>query len=481
MIRQARFYSVFAIVMIWAGALRAHDGLPQFADLVDRNAPAVVNISTKQHIAQRKPNMQIPNLPEDSPFHEFFRHFFNNPEDGEESPFGHFDARSLGSGFIISEDGYVLTNAHVVDDADEIVVRLNDRREFTATVVGIDKRSDVAVLKIDARGLPTVKVGDDATLRTGDWVLAIGSPFGFEHTVTKGIVSAKGRNLPSENYVPFIQTDVPINVGNSGGPLFDLDGKVVGINSQIYSRNGGFMGLSFAIPISIAMNVADQLRTTGHVSRGWLGVLIQDVDRELARSFGMDHPHGALVAQILDDSPARDSELRVGDVILEFNGRKVGNSAALPPLVGAAPVDKNATVLVLRDNRSREVQVRIGALPNEDQTQLSSRDSRKDETPREQPSDRLGLVIEPLDDAKRRNPEIEANHGVVVVKVTPESAADSAGLRRGDVIVMIDGRRVDSLSDAESAINDLKADRSVAVLVERAGSPMFIAVRVPRA
>ena len=265
--------------------------LPDFTQLVADSAPAVVNISTTQkRTASSRPQLpkglEIPDLPENSPFNEFFRRFFGEGEIEE------FDAQSLGSGFIISSDGYVISNNHVVKDADEIIVRLTDRREFRAEVVGTDERSDIAVLKIDASDLPTVKLGTESELKVGEWVLAIGSPFGFDHSVTAGIVSAIGRSLPRENYVPFIQTDVAINPGNSGGPLFNLDGEVVGVNSQIFSRTGGFMGLSFAIPIKVAINVADQLRDKGRVSRGWLGVLIQDVTRELAESFAMDSPGG---------------------------------------------------------------------------------------------------------------------------------------------------------------------------------------------
>ena len=271
--------------------------LPDFTELVERNRAAVVNISTTQRrtAPSSRPRMprgfEIPDLPEDSPFREFFRRFFGEGEMEE------FDAQSLGSGFIISSDGFIISNNHVVRNADEVIVRLNDRREYKAKVVGTDEPSDVALLKIDAEGLPVVRLGTGYELKVGEWVLAIGSPFGFDYSVTAGIVSAKGRSLPRENYVPFIQTDVAINPGNSGGPLFNLEGEVVGVNSQIFSRTGGFMGLSFAIPIDVAMDVAEQLRESGRVSRGWLGVLIQDVTRELAESFGMAKPTGSACRQ----------------------------------------------------------------------------------------------------------------------------------------------------------------------------------------
>ena len=291
---------LIAVSLCLASAAQAR-ALPDFTGLVEQNSPAVVNISTTQKVRSPHPGssgQDRPDLPEGTPFDDFFRRFFGNPDEGNVPD---FDAKSLGSGFIISPDGYILTNSHVIDDADKIVVRLSDRREFEAKVIGSDKRSDVALLKINASSLPVVKVGDSDKLKAGEWVLAIGSPFGFDHSVTAGIVSAKGRNLPSENYVPFIQTDVAINPGNSGGPLFNMDGEVVGINSQIYSRTGGFMGLSFAIPINTTMNVVTQLKTKGYVSRGWLGILIQDVTQELAESFNMKKPTGALVARVLPE------------------------------------------------------------------------------------------------------------------------------------------------------------------------------------
>ena len=285
--------------------------LPDFTELAAQNAPSVVNISTKQKNSLGKQFKNIPEMPKDSPLGDLFEHFFGAPFNFEQMPDELFNTESLGSGFVISEDGYILTNHHVVNEAEEIIVRFSDRREYVATLIGSDKATDVALIKIEATGLPVVRMGKGNELKVGEWVLAIGSPFGFDHSVTAGIVSAKGRSLPTENYVPFIQTDVAINPGNSGGPLFNLDGEVVGINSQIYSRTGGFMGLSFAIPIEVAMNVADQLRNTGRVSRGWLGVLIQDVTRELAESFGMEQPSGALVARVMPDSPAEKAGVKL--------------------------------------------------------------------------------------------------------------------------------------------------------------------------
>ncbi|MBZ0172977.1 MAG: Do family serine endopeptidase, partial [Phycisphaerales bacterium] len=336
-------FSAVVLCLLAAAPARARD-LPDFADLAERASPAVVNIGTTLKRGTQPPGlppgMQIPDLPEDSPLYEFFRRFF-----GEGGDPGNFEPRSsLGSGFIISADGYIISNYHVVKDADEIVVRLSDRREFVAQLIGSDERSDLAVLKVEAADLPTVKIGDSSKLRVGEWVLAIGSPFGFEYSVTAGIVSAKGRSLPNENYVPFIQTDVAINPGNSGGPLFNLAGEVVGVNSQIFSRTGGFMGLSFAIPMEVAYNVYEQLRESGTVTRGWLGVLIQDVTRDLAESFGMAKPHGALVSKVVPDSPADKAGLQAGDIVIAFADTTIETSADLPPLVGNTRIGNDISI-----------------------------------------------------------------------------------------------------------------------------------------
>jgi serine protease Do len=328
--------------------------LPDFIPLVEDNAAAVVNISTtlkKSELGGKGPHgFKMPDIPENSPFYEFFKKFFGEIPEGM-APFEH--RSSLGSGFIISRDGFVITNNHVVKEADEIIVRLNDRREFIAELIGTDERSDIAVLKVDATELPSVKLGNSTNLKVGEWVLAIGSPFGFDHSVTAGIISAMGRSLPNENYIPFIQTDVAINPGNSGGPLFNLKGEVIGVNSQIYSRTGGFMGLSFAVPINVVTNVYQQLRDQGHVSRGWLGVLIQDVTRELAESFGMERPHGALIAKVLPDSPAAAAGLEVGDVVIRFDGDEVSFSSDLPPMVGNSIIGNAVPVDIIRRGKNR--------------------------------------------------------------------------------------------------------------------------------
>ena len=351
----------FAIVVTLAvNSASARYNLPDFTELVEEHADAVVNISTSKQTEVRRglpPGMDIPELPEGSPFGDLFERFFGE-HGGKGEEF--FNSRSLGSGFIISQDGYVITNHHVVKGADEIIVKLSDRRQLVAEIIGSDPRSDIALLKLEGNDFPSVKLGDSDAIKVGQWVLAIGSPFGFDASVTAGIVSAKGRSLPSENYVPFIQTDVAINPGNSGGPLFDLDGNVVGINSQIYTRSGGFMGLSFAIPIEDAMDVVEQLKTSGYVSRGWLGVYIQEVTRELAESFGMEKPTGALVAKILEDSPAQDTDIQVGDIILDYNGKEVKNSASLPPMVGRTRVGEVVKLKIMRDGKTKSVKLKIG-------------------------------------------------------------------------------------------------------------------------
>ncbi|MCF6282986.1 MAG: Do family serine endopeptidase [Candidatus Polarisedimenticolaceae bacterium] len=457
---------VFALVLQSAVAA----SLPDFTVLVEEQGKTVVNISTKQHIINRQlQRYDLPEIPENSPFGELFRHFFGTPGG---MPDQAYETTSLGSGFIISDDGYIMTNHHVVAEADEIIVRTSDRREYLATVIGSDKRSDVALIKIDAENLPVAEFGDAEALKVGEWVLAIGSPFGFEQSVTAGIVSAKRRALPRENYVPFIQTDVAINPGNSGGPLFNLAGQVVGINSQIYSRTGGFMGLSFAIPINVAKDVADQLKSKGRVTRGWLGVLIQDVTRELAESFGMSQPRGALVARVLPDSPAADAKLLPGDVVLKFDGKEVPNSAALPPLVGMARVDRPAEVVILRNGIEMTTHVTIGELPQEDD-QILTQSLKKEPT-----AGRLGMVVMPLNDELREQIQVQAGHGVMVEAVK-KGAAAKAGVEAGDVILMIDSQQVTSVEQFASLVEALPVGKSVAVLLQRRSGPIFLAIKVP--
>jgi serine protease Do len=458
----------FIVVLMLSVPLMVQAALPEFTKIVEQAKDSVVNISTKTK-ARKSSSAEmpgIPDLPEGSPFGELFEKFFNHENPGERRR----EAQSLGSGFIISEDGYILTNHHVIAGADEVIVRLSNREEYVASIVGSDEASDIALIKVDATGLPVLKFGDSDSLKVGEWVLAIGSPFGFDHSVTAGIVSAKGRSLPTDNYVPFIQTDVAINPGNSGGPLFNLDGEVVGINSQIYSRTGGFMGLSFAIPIEMAVDVASQIRETGSVSRGWLGVLIQEVTRELAESFGMDNPRGALVAKVLDSSPAADAGLQVGDVIVEFNGKEVMRSSSLPPLVGRAAVGKDADVTIIRDRSREQIKVMIAELPT--MTQASYTPEEEDKP---QENTALGMSVTELSKSVQKKLKVQA--GVEVTDVDEVGSARDAGIQKGDVITMIDNQGVTSVDDFEAIIDGLKADKSVALLVQRRSGPVFLAIR----
>jgi serine protease Do len=447
--------------------------LPGFTELIKETAPAVVNISTTQKVqsgmSQLPEGFEVPDFPEDSPFGELFKYFFEHGGEGVEPDMR--DAKSLGSGSIISADGYIMTNYHVIKDADEIIVRLNDRRELRAEVIGADQRSDIALVKIDASDLPVVKIGKSADLEVGEWVLAIGSPFGFDYSATAGIVSAKGRSLPKENYVPFIQTDVAINPGNSGGPLFNQDGEVVGVNSQIYSRTGGYMGLSFAIPIEVAMDVAEQLKTKGRVTRGWLGVLIQDVTHDLAESFGMEHPGGALVAKVLPDSPAKAAGLQTGDVIVKFDGKDIRSSSSLPPIVGSTRVGVDVPVDVIRKSKTIPLKVRLGELPD-DLTRVSAA------KPLEEQTNRLGLGVVDLTDEQKM--ELETEHGVLVQRLA-KGAAASSGVQKGDVILSINNEPIRSVEHFQELVDDLPGGKSVALLVQRNGGPTFLAMRVPEA
>jgi serine protease Do len=464
----AVFLGMFLLVSVQA--VQANH-LPGFTELIKDASPSVVNISTTQKVQTGMPELpegfELPEMPEGSPFGELFKYFFEH--EGGESP-SYRDAKSLGSGFIISKDGYVLTNYHVIKGADEIIVRLSDRRELMAEVIGEDQRSDVALLKIEATGLPVAKIGKTSSLEVGEWVVAIGSPFGFDHSATAGIVSAKGRSLPRENYVPFIQTDVAINPGNSGGPLFNQEGEVVGMNSQIYSRTGGYMGLSFAIPIEVAMNVADQLKTSGRVSRGWLGVLIQDVTRDLAESFGMKQPRGALVAKVLPNSPAEKAGAKVGDIIVKFDGKEVVNSSNLPPIVGSSKVGVLIPVEIIRDSRRKTLKVKLGELPEDDDVQAKAKE------PASKTTNRIGVTVTELSDEDMEALEIE--QGVVVDHVT-NGAASQAGVRKGDIILSVDNTAVKSVKQFKSVIDKLPAGKSVALLVQRGGSPTFLALKIP--
>lgn len=444
--------------------------LPDFTEMVKNNGDAVVNIST----TQKAPDMQMEpdqqqQIPQDIPpeLEEFFRHFFQGPGRGYVPK----ETNSLGSGFVISKDGYILTNHHVVNNASEIVVKLKDRRELLAKLVGSDESTDVALLKVDAKDLPVVQIGAPEQLQVGEWVLAIGTPFGFEQSVTAGIVSAKGRSLPDGNYVPFIQTDVAINPGNSGGPLFNMQGQVVGINSQIYSRSGGYMGLSFAIPIDVAMNVAEQIKVKGKVSRGWLGVQIQDVTRQLAESFGMDRPHGALVAKVIPGGPAEKAGLQVGDIIVEFDGHVIETSGELPPIVGMTPVDEKATLKIIRQGDKEDLSVKVGLLPAQ-AVQLAP--SSMPETT----VNRLGLAVADLTEEQRQQLQVEKN-GVLVQKVGKGIALD-AGIQPGDVILRVQNAPVKDVADFNKIVAKLPVDKSIAMLIQRNGSPVFLAFKIDK-
>ncbi len=432
-------------------------GLPDFSALVERVGPAVVNIAVAAKAAP--PVQGPPGAPPQDPF-EFFRRFQPQPGPGpgDEGP----QRQGVGSGFIVSADGYVLTNTHVVKGAETVTVRLTDKREFEARVIGADERTDVALLKIDGRDLPAVRIGDPSRLKVGNWVAAIGSPFGFDNTVTAGIVSAKSRTLPSDAYVPFIQTDVAVNPGNSGGPLFNLAGEVVGINAQIFSRTGGYMGVSFAIPIDVAMKVREDLTAFGKVQRGRIAVTIQQVSKELAGSFGLDRPRGALVSGVEKGGPGEAAGLKPGDVILSVDGQAVEQSMDLPRMIGERRPGSSVALEVWRDGKARRVDVKLGETPGEKVAAV--------EAPAVSRAVQLGLAVRPLTAAERGR--AGGVPGLVVERA--EGAAARAGIRRGDVILAVNSEVVDSV-EALRRLVDGARDR-VAVLVQRADSRFFVPV-----
>ena len=463
---------LLAVALLWGQSLLAQASLPDFTDLVEEASPAVVNISTRQKMPERAVAGQ-PGLPDLEGLPPMFREFFERsiPQIPRNPGGRQREAQSLGSGFIISPDGYIMTNNHVVADADEIIVRLSDRSELEAKLIGADPRSDVALLKVEGKDLPVVRLGKADDLKVGEWVLAIGSPFGFDHSVTAGIVSAKGRNLPSDSYVPFIQTDVAINPGNSGGPLFNLQGEVVGINSQIFTRSGGFMGLSFAIPMEVAMQVADQLKADGKVTRGWLGVVIQEVNKDLAESFGLDKPAGALVAQVLEDGPADKGGLQVGDVILSLDGKPIVMSADLPHLVGGLKPGEKAELDVVRDGSRKKLNVTVGTLPEEGQELASSGSAQGGE----RSNNRLGVTVVELTAEQKKGLDLK---GGVVVKEVLNGHAAMIGLRPGDVITLLNNQAIDSISAFTQVAQDLPKNRSVSMRVLRQGRASFITFKL---
>jgi serine protease Do len=466
MVRKTLISVVLLIITISMNPVMARvSGLPDFTVLVEQAGPAVVNIQVTQFGERAKSNPQEGDeefRQEDIP--ELFRRFFDAPGNpNADQP----DRRGAGSGFIFEDDGYIITNHHVVDGADQIIVRLADRREFEATLIGSDPTSDIALIKIEAENLPTLEMGESASLKAGEWVAAIGSPFNFEQTVTAGIVSAKGRSNGAQQYVPFIQTDVAINRGNSGGPLLNLDGEVVGINSWILSSNGGYIGLSFSIPVEIAMNAVQQLREFGAVRRGLLGVVVGVVTRELAEAMNLDRSAGALVNDISPGGAADRAGIRPGDVILQFDGHTIETWGDLPPLVGSNPPGIKAEVLVSRDGKEKTFEVVLDALEtNEDGESLADNGGSKQ-------SNALGLEVEEITENMRRslgNPD-----GGVVIADVESNAAHRAGLRRGDVILMINNKAVDDIGDFEDTVDELPEGKAVALRILRDGASNFIA------
>lgn len=435
--------------------------LPDFSEIVVQQGPAVVNISVNGSAKGRGGLQQMPQLDPDDPFYEFFRRFQGPMPRGQEMP-----VHGQGSGFIISPEGIVLTNAHVVADADEVTVKLIDKREFKAKVLGIDKPSDVAVLKIEAKNLPVVKIGSSTNSRVGEWVVAIGSPFGFENSVTAGIVSAKSRSLPDEGYVPFLQTDVAINPGNSGGPLFNMNGEVIGINSQIYSRSGGYQGLSFAIPIDVAMKVQQQLLTHGKVSRGRIGVMIQDVNQDLAESFNLDKPRGALVSSVEKGSPAERAGIEPGDVILKFNNQPIVRSSELPPLVSEQAPGSQAQLEIWRQGKSRMMTLKLGELE-------ASAAQDQGNTPAQKSGGKLGLSVRPLSEDERST--LGTSGGLMIMGVA-SGPATQAGLRRGDVILSVNGEKVSTIEQLRTLVD--KNGKHLALQVQRGDNRMFVPIRI---
>lgn len=449
------------VVLSLAAPVAGAQKLPDFTGIVEEQGPAVVNISTTQKISAQGEG-RVPPQFEGTPFEDFFERFF-----GQRGPRQERETQSLGSGVIISSDGYIVTNAHVVKNASEIVVQLTDRRQLEAEMVGKDTTIDVALLKVDANGLPTAQMGDPQELSVGEWVVAIGSPFGFENSVTAGIVSAKGRSLPSDNYTNFIQTDVAVNPGNSGGPLFNLDGEVVGINAQIYSKSGGFMGLSFAIPIDVAMDAVDQIKEHGEVRRGWLGVYIQDVSSDLAESFGMDKPIGALVARVIEGGPAAEAGLQAGDVVIAVNGEKIRSAGDLPPKIGQLKPGSEATLTVVREGAEQQITVTVGA-----------RDERQTAEKAAGPAEVLGMKVRPVPGETRKELGLPAERGVQVVDVVG-SAAASAGVRKGDVILKLANRPVTGPDQLAELVEGLPSGKVVPMLVRRGQGALFLPIRIP--
>lgn len=465
-----KLIAVSVLLVSFAGTAFSKD-LPDFTELAEKQGASVVNISVTQVVQGNANGSAFPGMPDDEALGELFRRFGipNMPgAPGGQAPQQEFKSQSLGSGFIISADGYILTNAHVVKDADEVIVKLYDKREFKAKIIGFDRRTDVALIKIEANGLPKVTTGDPSQLKVGEWVAAIGSPFGLENTVTAGIVSAKGRALPQENFVPFIQTDVAINPGNSGGPLFNLRGEVVGINSQIYSRSGGYMGLSFAIPIDVALEISNQLKSSGKITRGWLGIGIQELTKELAESFGMKNTNGALVAGVEKGGPADKGGLEAGDVILKFDGKPILTSSDLPRAVAATKPNKEIPVEVLRKGATRTLSITIGEMPADKDEVASNKGMPKPE------ANRIGLMLKDLTPQQKK--KLNGKNGLLVMDA--QGAAAQAGLRRGDIVLGMNNSEAISVDQFNKQLAAVASGKTVALLVLRGENTLYVPVKV---
>ena len=460
-----KYKSLLFPMLLWSSLLIEARDLPNFSDLAERASPAVVNITSTREVKQRN---SYGGGFGDPRYDEFFERFFGQQPRPSMPRENTRPVVSTGSGFIISADGYLLTNNHVVEDADEITVSLGDRREYSAEIIGADPRSDVALLKIEAENLPILKIGKSKNLRVGEWVVAIGSPFQLRFSVTSGIVSAKGRSIPNgsdSTYVPFIQTDVAINPGNSGGPLFNLEGEVIGINSQIYTRSGGYMGVSFAIPIDYAMDVADQLKENGYVARGWLGVSIQEVTSELAEALGMEVPKGALISQIIADSPAENSGLKEEDVILFFDGEEIFYSADLPLTVGAIRPGSKVNAMVLRDGLKKTITVTVGELPKDPALAFN-----------ETQQNFLGLVVEDqINDGRRLYIE-----GVIVTSIDPDGLAYESGIRRGDIVYSLGRAKISNVNDFKEILSGLDQEKSTTIGISRNGNKRILSLNLSK-
>ena len=470
MLRRLFYVCLFQLLLVTGLVAKE---LPDFTELAEKQSPVVVNISS---IQKNRANPMMQGSPEDEQMQEFFKRFGipvppgMPPQNGRgQQATPEKQVYATGSGFIVTPDGYILTNAHVVKDADEVMVKLNDKREFKAKVIGIDLRTDVAVLKVNATNLPKVNIGNPDTIKVGEWVAAIGAPFGLENTMTVGIVSAKGRALPQENFVPFIQTDVAINPGNSGGPLFNLKGEVIGINSQIYSRTGGYMGLSFAIPINVAMDVMNQLKANGKVIRGWLGIAIQEVTKELSESFGMKNTNGALVAGIEKGSPAEKGGLLPGDVITKFDGKVIESSSDLPKAVGNTKPSKTVVAEVFRKGSLKTLNLTVGEMPS-DQAEVIA----NNKAPEKAEVNRLGLVLKEAPPQQRK--KMNGKKGLLVVDAQGSAAA--AGIRRGDIVLALNNSEVESADAFAKEVATIPNGKTVALLILRNDETLYVPVKI---